>query len=50
MWCCFSAQGDYYHYTALSEGDQAKLAEDSYHFNRDYYGILYKVDRQNSAT
>jgi hypothetical protein len=38
-------QGDYYHYTALSAGDKAKLDQDPYHFNRDYYGILYKVSR-----
>jgi hypothetical protein len=45
----FSTQGDYYHYTALSAGDTAKLEQDPYHFNKDFYGIVYKVSRHNAG-
>lgn len=43
MYATLCLQGDYYSYTALSDGDQAALKQDAYHFNRDYYGIMYKV-------
>jgi hypothetical protein len=39
-------QGDYYHYTALSAADQAKVQLNVYHFNRDSYGIMYKVSME----
>jgi hypothetical protein len=36
-------QGDFYHYTALSPADQAKVKANPYYYNRDDFGIMYKV-------
>jgi hypothetical protein len=36
-------QGDYYHYTALSAADQEKVRLNAYYYNKDSYGIMYKV-------
>jgi hypothetical protein len=42
-WFVVAVQGDFYHYTALSPADQEKVKQNPYYYNRDYYGIMYKV-------
>jgi hypothetical protein len=48
FWCGTDAdamhpQGDYYHYTALSAADQERVQLNGYYYNKDSYGIMYKV-------